>query len=174
MVTVDSKEEVKNSFCPSIHFMIISNNPLPPYLSTTDNTSGNNTTNDNNNNNNAIDKDNASVDNDDSNGDKESWTMAKTAAATKKAPAAATKEAGAKKTGEDIINIDSPPRKKQRAANQAASYFSTMTLKGYMVNPYSMRSKNMIDVVFHKGGVPPEYGKPVMLLDLRGKALRVK
>jgi hypothetical protein len=43
-----------------------------------------------------------------------------------------------------------------------------------MVNPYSKGSKNMIDVVFHEGGVPPESGKPVMSLDLGGKALRVK
>ncbi len=33
--------------------------------------------------------------------------MAKTAAATKKAPAAATKKARAKTTGKDIIDIDS-------------------------------------------------------------------
>ncbi len=67
-----------------------------------------------------------------------------------------------------------PPRKKQRVANQAMSYFSTATLKGYTVNPYSKGSKNMINIVFHEGGVPPESRKLVMLLDLGGKALQVK
>jgi hypothetical protein len=97
--------------------------------------------------------------------------MAKTAAVTKKAPAAATKKAGSKKTGEDVININSPLRKKQRAANRTVSYFLTMTLEGYTVNPFSKGSKNMIKVMFQEGGVPPESGKPVMLLDLGGEAL---
>jgi hypothetical protein len=70
-------------------------------------------------------------DNDNDNGDKESQMMAKTATATKKAPATAIKKARAKKMGEDIIDINSPPRKKQHAANQVKSYFSTTTLKGY-------------------------------------------
>ncbi len=65
-------------------------------------------------------------------------------------------------------------KKKQRAAGQAASYFLTTTLKGNTINPYTKGSKNRIDVVFHKGGVPSDSGKPVMMLDLRGKALRVK
>jgi hypothetical protein len=55
--------------------------------------------------------------------------------------------------------------------DRAVSYFLTMTLKWYTVNPYSKGSKNMIDVVFHKGGIPPESGNPMMLLDLGGKAL---
>ncbi len=49
-----------------------------------------------------------------------------------------------------------------------------MSLKGYTVNPYSKGSKNMINVVFHKGGVPPKSRKPVMLLNLGGEALRVE
>jgi hypothetical protein len=78
--------------------------------------------------------------------------------------------------GEDVIDINSPPnkKKKQRAADRAASYFSTMTLKGYTVNPYSKGSKIMIDVIFHEGGVPPKSRKPVMMLDLGGKALQVE
>ncbi len=101
--------------------------------------------------------------------------MAKTATTKKtKAAASAPKKAGAKMTGKEKINIDTPPKKKQRAAHQAAAYFLTTTLKGYMVNPYSKGSKNMINVVFHKGGVPPKSRKPVMSLDLGGKALRVK
>ncbi len=71
------------------------------------------------------------------------------------------------------VIINSPPHKKrkQSAANWAASYFSTTTLKGYTVNPYSKGSKNIIDVVFHKGGMPPESRRPVMSLDLGEKAL---
>ncbi len=101
--------------------------------------------------------------------------MAKTAATKKtKAAASALKKAGAKTTGEEVINIDTPPKKKQHAANQAAAYFSTTTLKGYTVNPYSKGSKNMINIVFHKGGVPPESRKLVMSLNLGGKALQVE
>jgi hypothetical protein len=58
--------------------------------------------------------------------------MVKTAATKKtKAAASAPKKAGAKTMGEDIIDIDTPPRKKQCAANRAAAYFSIKTLKGY-------------------------------------------
>jgi hypothetical protein len=32
----------------------------------------------------------------------------------------------------------------------------------------------MIDIVFHEGGMLPESGKLVMLLNLRGKALQVE
>jgi hypothetical protein len=51
--------------------------------------------------------------------------------------ATATKKAEAKTMEDDIINIDSPPhkKKKQSPVDQATSYFSTTTLKGYMVNP---------------------------------------
>jgi hypothetical protein len=126
----------------------------------------------NNDNDNLSNNDDTS-DNDDNNRDKESQTMAMTATTTKTAPAAATKKAEAKTMGEDIINIDSPPRKKQHAANRAASYFSTMILKGYMVNPYSKGSKNMINVVFHKGGMPPESKKLLMLLNLGGRLFKL-
>jgi hypothetical protein len=46
-----------------------------------------------------------------------------------------------------------------------------MTLKGYTVNRYSKGSKNCINAVFHKGGMLPKSTKPVMMLDLGGKAL---
>jgi hypothetical protein len=49
-----------------------------------------------------------------------------------------------------------------------------MNLKGYTVNPYSKGSKSKIDVVFHNGGVPSKSAEPVIKLDLRGKALRIK
>jgi hypothetical protein len=130
-------------------------------------------TNDNDDNDKVIDNKDTSNNDDDNNGDKDQ-TMVKTTAATKKAPAAATKKAGDKKTGEDVIDIAPLPRKKQHNVDQVGSYFLTTTLKGYTVNPYSKGSKNMIDVMFHEGRVPPESGKPVMLLNLRGKALQVE
>ncbi len=75
---------------------------------------------------------------------------------------------------EEVIDIDTPPKKKQRAADRAAAYFSTKTLKGYTVNHYSKGSKNCIDVVFHEGGIPSERTHPVISLDQEGKALKVK
>jgi hypothetical protein len=51
--------------------------------------------------------------------------------------------------GEAVINIDTSPKKKQHATNQATAYFSTKTLKGYTVNHYSKGIKNCINVVFH-------------------------
>ncbi len=76
--------------------------------------------------------------------------------------------------GDKVLDIDTPPKKKQRAANRAAAYFSTKTLKGYTVNHYSKGSKNRIDVVFHEGGIPSERTHPVMSLDQGGKALKVE
>jgi hypothetical protein len=76
--------------------------------------------------------------------------------------------------GEEVIDIDTPSKKKQHAANRAAAYFSTKTPKGYMVNHYSKGSKNCIDVVFHKGGIPSKRTHPVMSLDQGGKALKVE
>ncbi len=76
--------------------------------------------------------------------------------------------------GEEVIDIDTPPKKKKRAANWAAAYFFTKTLKGYMVYQYSEGSKNCIDVVFHKGGIPSKRTHPVMSLDQGGKALKVE
>jgi hypothetical protein len=86
------------------------------------------------------------------------------------------KKARAKMMGEDVNNINSPlnKKKKQCGANQAASYYSTTTLKGYTINPHSKGSKFRIDVVFHKGGMPPKFAEPMMMLDLGGKALCVK
>ena len=62
--------------------------------------------------------------------------------------------------GEEVIDIDTPPKKKKHAANWAAAYFLTKTLKGYMVYQYSEGSKNRIDVVFHKGGIPSKRTHP--------------
>jgi hypothetical protein len=76
--------------------------------------------------------------------------------------------------GEEVIDIDTPPKKKQRATDRAAASFLTKTLKGYTVNHYSKGSKNCIDVVFHKGGIPSKRTHPVMSLNQGGKALKVK
>ncbi len=76
--------------------------------------------------------------------------------------------------GEEVIDIDTPPKKKQHATDQAAAYFLTNTLKGYRVYHYSKGSKNCIDVVFHEGGIPSERTHPMMSLDQGGKALKVK
>jgi hypothetical protein len=75
---------------------------------------------------------------------------------------------------EEVIDMDTPPKLKQRVADQAASYFSTKTLKGYMVNHYSKGSKHCIDVVFHEGGIPSKRAHPVISLNQGGKALKVK
>ncbi len=50
----------------------------------------------------------------------------------------------------------------------------TNTKKGNTVNPYSKGSKNCINVVFHEGGLPPKSAKPMMMLNLGGKALHIE
>ena len=88
---------------------------------------------------------------------------------------ASKKKDGAKTTGEDVINLDTPPKKKKTGtAKKAAEYFSTTTLKGFTVNPYSRGSKNRIDVVFHASGVPSKAEEPVVTLDHGGRALGVE
>ncbi len=148
----------------------------PPSLSLSGDTSTDDTTNNDNNGNDDLDNNNAINNNDDDKVDENKPpNMAKSAAAKKnKSIATAPKKASAKTTGEDVTNIDNPPRKKQRAADQAGAYSSTKTLKGYTVNQYSKGSKNRINVVFLEGGVPSERAQPVMSLDQGGKALQVK
>jgi hypothetical protein len=147
----------------------------PPSLSLSDDTSVNNTTIDDNDDNDNLDNDNTINDDYNEGNKNKPPNKAKTAIAKKsKAIATAPKKAGTNMTGEDVINIDTPPRKKQRAANRTAAYFLTKTLKGYTVNHYSKGSKNCIDVVFREGGVPSERAQPMMSLDQGGKALRVK
>ncbi len=76
--------------------------------------------------------------------------------------------------GEEVIDINPPPKKKLHAADRAAAYFSTKTLKGYTVNHYSKGSKNCINVVFHKGGIQSKRTHPMISLDQGGKALKVE
>jgi hypothetical protein len=121
-----------------------------------------------NNNNEAIDNDEHKV-----NKNKEP-NMAKTASAKKnKAAATVPTKASAKTRGEDIIGIDTPPRKKQRTVDQAVVYFLTKALKRYMVNHYSKGLKNCIGMVFHNGGVPAKSAQPMISLDQGGNALQV-
>ena len=96
--------------------------------------------------------------------------MAKTAATTKKAKSKT--KAGKKTTGEeDALVIDTPPKKKQRAA---PTRFSIDALRGYTVNPYAQGSKNKIDVVLHEGGVPPKDAQPQVTLLPGGRVLSVQ
>jgi hypothetical protein len=79
--------------------------------------------------------------------------------------------AGRKTTGEEIIDLDTPPRKKPRAA---AARYSIEKRGCYTVNPYAHRSKNKIDVVLHEGGVPSKDAQPQVTLLLGGKTLSVQ
>jgi hypothetical protein len=94
---------------------------------------------------------------------------------SKASTTASKKKAGAKTTGEEVIDLGTPPKKKKKGtAKKPAECFSTTTLKGFMVNPYSRGSKNRIDVVFHDSGVPSKAEEPVITLNHGGKALRVE
>ena len=93
--------------------------------------------------------------------------MAKTAAAAKKPPA---KKAGKKKTGDTIV-IDTPDKKKQRAA---PSRFSVDAARCFTVNPYVEGGKNKIDVVLHKGGSPTPDAQPQVTLLPGGRTLSVQ
>jgi hypothetical protein len=98
--------------------------------------------------------------------------MAKTAP-KKRGAAAVGKIAAPKKktTGEETIDLDTPPRKKPHAA---AARYSTEKRGCYTVNPYAHRSKNKIDVVLHEGGVPSKDAQPQVSLLLGGKTLSVQ
>jgi hypothetical protein len=101
--------------------------------------------------------------------------MAKIAAIKKtKAAASASKKAGAKTLGEEVININTHPEEEAACHQPGRTYFSTKTLKGYRDNHYSKGSKNCINVVFHKGGIPSKKAQPIMYLDQGVKALKVE
>ena len=98
--------------------------------------------------------------------------MAKTAPKKRGAAAVGKKAAPKKKTtGEETIDLDTPPRKKPRAA---AARYSIEKRGCYTVNPYAHRSKNKIDVVLHEGGVPSKDAQPQVSLLLGGKTLSVQ
>ena len=78
-------------------------------------------------------------------------------------------------TGDDPIDVDPrPPKKQKDVAKRAEMYFLTTCKKGYTVNPWSKGTKNYINVVFHDGGVPDSSEEPNITLDEGGKALRVE
>jgi hypothetical protein len=100
------------------------------------------------------------------------FPMAKTAPKKRGAAAVGKKAAPKKKTtGEETIDLDTPPRKKPRAA---AARYSIEKRGCYTVNPYAHRSKNKIDVVLHEGGVPSKDAQPQVSLLLGGKTLSVQ
>jgi hypothetical protein len=82
------------------------------------------------------------------------------------------KRGKAKVAGDDHINVDTPPPKKQKdALKRAEMYFSMTCKKGYTVNPWSKGTKNYINMVFYNGGVPDSSKEPNITLDEGGKAL---
>ena len=94
--------------------------------------------------------------------------MPKTAAATKKAPA---KKAG-KKTMGKILEVDTPPTKKQR--HKLPMRFSVDVLCGYTINPYTQGLKNKLDIVLHKGSMSPKDAQPQVTLLPGGRMVSVQ
>ena len=122
------------------------------------------------------DTDSSDEDTDDADASDDLFPMAKTApkkrgAAAGGRNAAPKKSAGRKTTGEETIDLDTPPRKKPRAP---AARYSIEERGCYTVNPYAHRSKNKIDVVLHEGGVPTKDAQPQVSLLLGGKTLSVQ
>ena len=71
----------------------------------------------------------------------------------------------------ELIDLDTPPRKKLRAA---AARYSTEKRGCYTVNPYVNRKKNKIDVLLHEGGMPSKDAQPQVSLLPGGKTLSVQ
>jgi hypothetical protein len=63
----------------------------------------------------------------------------------------------------EAIDLDTPLRKKPRATATASRY-SVDTRQGFTVNPYAKGSKNKINIILHKGGVPPDDAEPHVTL----------
>jgi hypothetical protein len=82
--------------------------------------------------------------------------MPKAASTKTKAP---SKKGRAKTTGEEEpIDVDSPPpTKKQRATS---TRFFMDPPRGFTINPYVQETKNKIDVILHKCGVPRRMHNP--------------
>ena len=116
---------------------------------------------------------NDNEDNDDANdGPDNLFPMAKMAPKKRGAAAGGKKAAPKKKTtGEETIDLDTPPRKKPHVP---AARYSTEKRGCYTVNPYAHSSKNKIDVVLHEGGVPSKDAQPQVSLLLGGKTLSVQ
>jgi hypothetical protein len=54
-----------------------------------------------------------------------------------------------------------PPPRKKPCATATASRYSVNSTQGFTVNPYTKGSKNKINIVLHKGGVPPMTPSPM-------------
>ncbi len=89
-------------------------------------------------------------------------TMGKTA--TKKNSATATKKAGAKMTGEDIINLVAPPEQEAACGRTGSRLILDHNPQGVHGQPLLKWVKGKIDMLFHKSGVPSKSAKPVMNL----------
>jgi hypothetical protein len=72
----------------------------------------------------------------------------------------------------EAIDLDTPPRQKPRTTATASCY-SIDTTHGFTVNPYAKGSKNKIDIVLHKGGVPPNDAQPHVTLLPGGMTLSI-
>ena len=73
--------------------------------------------------------------------------------------------------GGELIDLDTPPKKKSRAAT---ARYSTEKRGCYTINPYTHRKKNKINVVLHEGGMPPKDAQPQVSLLPLGKTLSVQ
>ena len=79
---------------------------------------------------------------------------------------AASKKSGGRKTTGETINYDTPPEEK-------AAHLRRALLDRYIINSYAHLSKNKIDVMLHKGGMPSKDAQPQVSLLLGGKTLSV-
>jgi hypothetical protein len=73
----------------------------------------------------------------------------------------------------EAIDLDTPPRKKP-CATATASRYSVDRMQGFTVNPYAKGSKNKINIVLHKGGVPPDDTQPHVTLLPGGMTLSIQ
>jgi hypothetical protein len=73
----------------------------------------------------------------------------------------------------EAIALDTPPRKKPCATATALCYSIDM-MRGFNINPYAKGSKNKIDIVLHKGNVPPDDAQPHVTLLPGGMMLSVQ
>jgi hypothetical protein len=73
----------------------------------------------------------------------------------------------------EAIDLDTPPRKKPRAAATALRY-SVNTMQGFTINPYAKGLKNKINIVLQEGGVPPDDAQPHITLLPGGMTLSIQ
>jgi hypothetical protein len=102
-------------------------------------------------------------------------TMAKSTKSTASAAAKkSTKKPNNKKTtGMEAIDLNTPPRKKPHTTATALRCSVDMT-RGLTINPYAKGSKNKINIILHKGGVPPDDAQPHVTLLPGGMMLSIQ